>query len=532
MLRFTLLFAFILPLSALAQWSNDPANPKLVCDEADYQSDVQMTTDGNGGVIVYWRDRRNDGVNYQVYGQRYDPNGNALWEPTGRLLIDPVDNIGHFAAYFYEQDNRLLIVWYDEQGGYPQADDRLYVNEFDVNGNRLWANDLTLGFEDANGALSAGYYSHVALSRYGDNVLVLMQVNTYGYDRLRVTSFHMNGFLVGPVNGIEKGPLDVGIAWMTADQMGGAYLFYSTGNGAGAHVYTMHINFLLQDSWGEWVNATAGSGGLNYQFAAVGDPTGAVFTWEGYGDGLDIFTRRVSIDGSYGWNGDIKTVVNAPGTQGQFNWLIRDNKIYIFWRDARPGVSPGLYDIYTQKYDINGDFYYATNGVPVSTGIQNYDPAVRLSWAENNSIVVSHVSSIGLISHKINDSGVQEWAPNGILSCTPANNPSSTILVQRTSGNRIYIAWDKFLNFGGRDGIYINLVHEFPVEEEEEPCLGDFDGNGTVATNDLLLLLAGMGCNANCGDLDLTNDGVVSTNDLLSFLALFGTECNPIVIPE
>lgn len=51
--------------------------------------------------------------------------------------------------------------------------------------------------------------------------------------------------------------------------------------------------------------------------------------------------------------------------------------------------------------------------------------------------------------------------------------------------------------------------------------LGDFDGDGVVATPDLLALLALFGCET-CPEGDLDSDGVVSVVDFLMFLGLFG----------
>lgn len=59
----------------------------------------------------------------------------------------------------------------------------------------------------------------------------------------------------------------------------------------------------------------------------------------------------------------------------------------------------------------------------------------------------------------------------------------------------------------------------------EPACLGDFDGDGFVTVNDLLLLLAEFGCLQNC-TTDLDGDGVVGTSDVLIFLSVFGSVCD------
>lgn len=62
-------------------------------------------------------------------------------------------------------------------------------------------------------------------------------------------------------------------------------------------------------------------------------------------------------------------------------------------------------------------------------------------------------------------------------------------------------------------------------EFESCPCIGDFNQDGTITSEDLLLFLTDIGCtDAPCFG-DLTNDGQTNVQDLLSFLVLYGTDC-------
>ncbi|MDZ4823839.1 MAG: hypothetical protein SH856_10310 [Flavobacteriales bacterium] len=56
-------------------------------------------------------------------------------------------------------------------------------------------------------------------------------------------------------------------------------------------------------------------------------------------------------------------------------------------------------------------------------------------------------------------------------------------------------------------------------------CLGDFDGNGTVNTSDLLVFMSNFGCTSGCGLFDMDNNGAVNTSDLLIFMSTFGNVC-------
>ena len=66
------------------------------------------------------------------------------------------------------------------------------------------------------------------------------------------------------------------------------------------------------------------------------------------------------------------------------------------------------------------------------------------------------------------------------------------------------------------------LTHGF--QQINYNCPGDFNFDGQVDTEDLLLFLGFFGCDTACG-ADLNQDGQVDTQDLLFFLGFFGTAC-------
>jgi ribosomal protein S26 len=55
-------------------------------------------------------------------------------------------------------------------------------------------------------------------------------------------------------------------------------------------------------------------------------------------------------------------------------------------------------------------------------------------------------------------------------------------------------------------------------------CLGDFNNNGSVGVEDMLMLLGDFACTHNCG-CDLNGDGLVGSADLITFLAQLGIVC-------
>jgi hypothetical protein len=56
-------------------------------------------------------------------------------------------------------------------------------------------------------------------------------------------------------------------------------------------------------------------------------------------------------------------------------------------------------------------------------------------------------------------------------------------------------------------------------------CLGDFNGDLTVNTADLIAFVSEYGCSSNCS-LDLNGDNEVGTADFIIFLSVYGQSCN------
>jgi hypothetical protein len=67
---------------------------------------------------------------------------------------------------------------------------------------------------------------------------------------------------------------------------------------------------------------------------------------------------------------------------------------------------------------------------------------------------------------------------------------------------------------------------DFENDVIEQGCPGDFNFDGYIGTGDLLMLLSGMGCQQDCGILDINGDGKVGTEEILFELSVFGTECD------
>ena len=104
---------------------------ETVCVLGTAWSDFEVIPDGSGGAIVTWVKEYND--DYSIYAQRIDGNGDVIWGADGIVVSDMTgtpggpkivsDGVGGAIIMWM---NRNIIPW------------EVYAQRFDENGNALW----------------------------------------------------------------------------------------------------------------------------------------------------------------------------------------------------------------------------------------------------------------------------------------------------------------------------------------------------------------------------------------------------------
>jgi hypothetical protein len=451
-----------------AQWSTDPANPGVVCNLSGNQSSVRAFADGNEGVYVFWLDSRS-GASREVYGQHFDAAGFAQWETNGRLIVSHPNLISSFTAARYENGD-ILLGWMTQSPILSQPD-TLLIQKLGVNGEKLWSEDLLAASVAEPEPYNIAYLNSFGFAPVNDKYALFFRV-AYGFGFIgnRYSYFTSNGEMEGPVNGWPIGPQSgYGSSGFlaTADGSGDVILFYSTGNGMGAALMVVRAGDGGAVSWGP-VAATEGSSGLNYNFTAASDESGAIFAWQGTGtnSSVDLFMRRISNDGTFGWGGGIHNLCSAEGTQSNLILRRTGTTYYAAWADARPGVSPGWYDIYMQKFDTTGTFLWPQNGIETAS-FNTYDPVPRMTIDAEGNIVFAFQSNVtGYIGQKVTPDGALPWGPDARLITTTTLMAAQFDHTVVASGDNTIAAWAS--SYGEASDIFVTRIDEILYAELPE----------------------------------------------------------------
>ncbi|MCK4271327.1 hypothetical protein KAX22_01680, partial [bacterium] len=103
------------------------ANGVVICTAANYQFDPQIVGDGSGGAIITWRDSRLGVSNYDIYAQRVDTDGNALWLGNGVAICTATDDQTN-PQISTDGSGGAIITW---------RDSRLGVSNYDIYAQRV-----------------------------------------------------------------------------------------------------------------------------------------------------------------------------------------------------------------------------------------------------------------------------------------------------------------------------------------------------------------------------------------------------------
>ncbi len=113
-----------------SEWNDVKVN---VDANSNAQVKPDIAVDSVGNSYIAWMDDRNG--NWDVYAQKYDPDGNNLWVADLKINIDAgIHNQENPRAVVDDEDN-FYVVWEDEINGNKD----IFLAKFDGDGNTLFA---------------------------------------------------------------------------------------------------------------------------------------------------------------------------------------------------------------------------------------------------------------------------------------------------------------------------------------------------------------------------------------------------------
>jgi hypothetical protein len=111
------------------QWDS---NGVAIATPAGTQSSLNIVSDGMGGAIIVWQDRR--GSNFDIYAQRVGASGSVLWTSNGISLCAAAGDQTS-PTIVMDGPGGAIVTWQDSRNGLID----IYAQRVDATGNVLWS---------------------------------------------------------------------------------------------------------------------------------------------------------------------------------------------------------------------------------------------------------------------------------------------------------------------------------------------------------------------------------------------------------
>ncbi|MGC8862977.1 MAG: hypothetical protein ACP5R5_09425 [Armatimonadota bacterium] len=129
------IYAQKLDAAGVPQWG---ANGRLVCDSANDQRTPRVITDGAGGVLVAWTDKRNSSLYTDIYAQRLSPSGSPVWMSQGAAVCTATGSQTRIRMC-PSVSGRAILTWMDTRNETAPAVYDIFGQMIDQYGLVQWA---------------------------------------------------------------------------------------------------------------------------------------------------------------------------------------------------------------------------------------------------------------------------------------------------------------------------------------------------------------------------------------------------------
>ncbi|HXV14776.1 MAG TPA: T9SS type A sorting domain-containing protein [Candidatus Krumholzibacteria bacterium] len=423
-----------------------------VCTDDWEASQSVIVGDGAGGAVVAWVDSRTTGTGYGIYAQHVTAAGATTWTDQGVLASSAGPFIGNINAVA-DGSGGIVVVWMD----YRTGNNVVFAQRVDATGTPLWAGDVNV--------------SNVATTHAEPCVLETLD--------------------------------------------GGVIVAWSSGTSSNRDVHAQRLDATGARVWNSGV-ATVVCGAVASQQSTqmVSDGSGgAVLTWVDRRFGDNIYAQRINASGAPQWMTDGVEVCMDEYPQS-YPLACPDGTggAFIVWSDQRdqangggaprPGNAPGQIfitepDLYMQRIDGTGTAMWMTDGIAVSAAaayqylggiISDGAGGAVVAWADDSDNDLND----DIVLQRYNSAGSEVWTPGGVVHATGAGHRNVIGLVSDGGSNTIPV-WTTYIETAlasaprAEVAAQISSVYVQRVDNTSGNCTCGPSGVGAQRTSRLIL---------------------------------------------
>ncbi len=371
---------------------------------ASTKSNLKLTSDDAGGAIMIWSDARNNTgtiSNYDIYGQRINADGAALWSAGGvKLTVSDNTVSNKFAqAVIKTSTTSATIVFTDNREGTLDV----FAQKISLaTGATLWAADVSV-----------------------------------------------HGAQTGTQTGISALP----------DGNKGSFIIWQDPRLAttNSDIYAQRVDSTGAVLWG--ANGTVVCNAVFNQLSpqmVSDDAGGIVATWQdnraATADG-DIWAQRLNASGVPQWTANGIAVCIQAGSNQSAATIIKGGGGYIIsWLDPRAAISNR--NLYANSIDANGATTWTTAAaggkvICTATGHQPSTSTISglnlISDGSNGAIFIwddarEGNTDVNIYAQRLNSAGDAQWTADGVIVSGAGGNQLGPVSVSSVA-NTVIVAW-------------------------------------------------------------------------------------------
>jgi len=404
------------------------SNGVAVCTVADAQESPVLCSNGSGGIIVAWQDRRAS-TNYDIYAQALNGNGTLLWAPSTGVPVCTATNNQILEVIATDAVGGAIIGWRDGRNGTLNSD--VYAQRVNGSGVVQWAADgipictATMTQTDVR-ILPDGVGGAFLVWRDQRSGPFTDDIYAQSVDATGTTRWTANGVAVAAVAQSQVEP-----SISTDGKFGLLVAWQDTRNGTDSDIYVQRIK---PDGTARWaangIQVCDQDSTQLHPLVATDGLAGAIVAWNDQRTGsknADIYAQRVDSTGVVAWAANGIAVCSADSTQS-LSTIVPDKSggVILGWDDGRAAGTN--FDIYAQGLTRNGAIRWTTNGVQIASAANNRHLTTSapdgfggalFAFEDNRSgfydVFAYRISPVG--------TGVEPSSPAARASLSPRPNP-------------------------------------------------------------------------------------------------------------
>ncbi|MFC1568131.1 hypothetical protein ACFL37_00350 [Candidatus Margulisiibacteriota bacterium] len=401
--------------SGKALWKN---NGIAVSRSYGNQNFPKVAADGSGGAIIVWQDYRNG--NSDIYAQRVGPGGALLWSEQGVPIC--LAEAGQFAPELIPDGaGGALLTWHDYRSG---SGEDIYVQRIDANGQPLWQAD---GIEIST-ASGTQWYPKLSADGSGGAIIVWTDgragsVNNNIYaqriDLSGKTYWEKDGIPVCAAPDNQESPTITAVSE-------GVVIAWNDSRSGNIDIYAQKLGVNGSPHWKKDGVAICifPYSQEDPQVAADGSG-GAVMVWTDHrAEMSDIYAQRIYSDGRIAWSENGRPVSQSLGTQKKPIITKLKNEDWVILWENEEDVKLKV-DLYAQKINSAGTPVWQTNGVPLAAVRGEQESAAAVAAPDGSIVAVWEDRRFGnydIYSQKLSPDGLILWERSGVLVCAASGS--------------------------------------------------------------------------------------------------------------